>query len=229
MTKLIDRNTTIPTRKQETFSTAADGQGSVEIHVLQGEREFASGNRTLGKFILDGIPPAPRGVPQIEVTFDIDANGILNVSARDKATNREQKITVTASSGLNESDIKRMVDDAAQNEADDRKRREEVETRNHLDSVVYQTEKLIRENREKIPVGELSEVERELDKAKEALKGTDPAAVAKALEDVTAASHKMAEKMYQAAAQPGPGAAPGADSSSSAPEGDVIDAEIEDK
>ncbi|MBP7382415.1 molecular chaperone DnaK, partial [Myxococcota bacterium] len=229
MTKLIDRNTTIPTRKQETFSTAADGQGSVEIHVLQGEREFASGNRTLGKFILDGIPPAPRGVPQIEVTFDIDANGILNVSARDKATNREQKITVTASSGLNESDIKRMVDDAAQNEADDRKRREEVETRNHLDSVVYQTEKLIRENREKIPVGELSEVERELDKAKEALKGTDPAAVAKALEDVTAASHKMAEKMYQAAAQPGPGAAPGSDSSSSAPEGDVIDAEIEDK
>ena len=227
MTKLIDRNTTIPTRKQETFSTAADGQGSVEIHVLQGEREFASGNRTLGKFILDGIPPAPRGVPQIEVTFDIDANGILNVSARDKATNREQKITVTASSGLNESDIKRMVDDAAQNEADDRKRREEVETRNHLDSVVYQTEKLIRENREKIPVGELSEVERELDKAKEALKGSDPAAVAKALEDVTAASHKMAEKMYQAAAQPG--ATPGADSSSGAPEGDVIDAEIEDK
>ncbi len=227
MTKLIERNTTIPTRKQETFSTAADGQGSVEIHVLQGEREFAAGNRTLGKFILDGIPPAPRGVPQIEVTFDIDANGILNVSARDKATNREQKITVTASSGLNESDIKRMVDDAAQNEADDRKRREEVETRNHLDSVVYQTEKLIRENREKIPVGELSEVERELDKAKEALKGSDPAAVAKALEDVTAASHKMAEKMYQAAAQPG--ATPGADSSSGAPEGDVIDAEIEDK
>ncbi|HNU68649.1 MAG TPA: molecular chaperone DnaK [Myxococcota bacterium] len=228
MTRLIERNTTIPTRKQETFSTAADGQTSVEIHVLQGEREMAAGNRTLGKFILDGIPPAPRGIPQVEVTFDIDANGILNVSAKDKATSREQKITVTASSGLTEGDIKRMVDDAAKNEAEDKRRREEIETRNKLDTMVYQTEKLIKDNREKIPVGELAEVEREIEKAREALKGNDQDAIRKAFDDVTAASHKMAEKMY-AAASSQPGAAPGAESQSGAPEGEVIDAEIEEQ
>jgi len=228
MTKLIERNTTIPTRKQETFSTAADGQTSVEIHVLQGERDMAAGNRTLGKFVLDGIPPAPRGVPQVEVTFDIDANGILNVSAKDKATSREQKITVTASSGLSDSDIKRMVEDAARNEAEDHKRREEVEARNKLDTMVYQTEKLIKENRDKIPVGELNEVERELEKAKEALKNNDQAAIARAVDDVMAASHKMAEKMYQAASSQ-PGSAPGSESTSGAPEGEVIDAEIEEK
>ena len=228
MTKLIERNTTIPTRKQETFSTAADGQTSVEIHVLQGERDMAAGNRTLGKFVLDGIPPAPRGVPQVEVTFDIDANGILNVSAKDKATSREQKITVTASSGLSDADIKRMVEDAARNEAEDHKRREEVEARNKLDTMVYQTEKLIKENRDKIPVGELNEVERELEKAKEALKNNDQAAIARAVDDVMAASHKMAEKMYQAASSQ-PGSAPGSESTSGAPEGEVIDAEIEEK
>lgn len=231
MTKLIERNTTIPTRKQETFSTAADGQTSVEIHVLQGEREMAGGNRSLGKFILDGIPSAPRGIPQVEVTFDIDANGILNVQAKDKATSREQKITVTASSGLTEQDIKKMVDEARMNEAEDHRKREEAENRNHLDTMVYQTEKLIKENREKIPVGELSEIERELEKAKEVLKNNDQEGIKKALEDVTAASHKMAEKMYQAASsQPGPDAdAAGSTSSSGAPEGEVIDAEFEEK
>ncbi len=241
MTKLIERNTTIPTRKTETFSTAADGQTGVEVHVLQGEREMAAGNRSLGKFNLDGIPPAPRGVPQIEVTFDIDANGILHVSAKDKATQREQKITVTASSGLDEGAIKRMVEEARDHEAEDKKRREEAESRNRLDSLVYQTEKLVKENRERIPVADLNAVEGEIQKAKDALAKGDIDAIKKATDDLTHASHKMAEAMYQ---QSGPGAQAGQDSQggngagdgtsqSGNPGahagGDVIDAEYEEQ
>lgn len=231
MTRLIERNTTIPTRKQEVFSTAADGQTSVEINVLQGEREMAAGNRALGKFALDGIPNAPRGVPQIEVTFDIDANGILNVSAKDKGTNREQKITVTASSGLNDSDIDRMVDEARQHEADDKQRRQEAEARNQLDNLVYQTEKLVKENRERIPVSDLSVVEGEIEKAKAALQSGDFEGIKTATESLTQASHKMAETMYQQASSSG-SPNPGQDGEPETPsngkvDGDVIDAEFE--
>ena len=243
MTKLIERNTTIPTKKQQTFSTAADGQTSVEVHVMQGEREMAADNRTLGKFVLDGLPPAPRGMPQIEVTFDIDANGILSVHAKDNATNREQRITVKASSGLDESAIKQMVNDAKQHEADDKKRREEVETRNHLDTLIYQTEKLVKENRERIPVADLNTVEEALTKSKDVMGTGDPAAVKAALDDLTAASHKLAEAMYRQAGA-GAGGAPGAEAGpqpgegtpgggngeeQKKPDGDVIDAEFEEK
>lgn len=230
MTKLIERNTTIPTRKQEVFSTAADGQTGVEIHVLQGEREMASGNRTLGKFNLDGIPPAPRGVPQIEVTFDIDANGILAVSAKDKATNKEQKITITASSGLDKEAINRMVNEARDHEVEDRKRREEADNRNQLDSLIYQTEKLVKENRERIPVSDLNAVETELENSKKALESGDSETIKKAIESLTHASHKMAEAMYQQQAGPGPEATQQQphDADSTA-EGDIIDAEYEEQ
>ncbi|HHW97392.1 molecular chaperone DnaK [Myxococcota bacterium] len=230
MTKLIERNTTIPTRKQEVFSTAADGQTGVEIHVLQGEREMASGNRTLGKFNLDGIPPAPRGVPQIEVTFDIDANGILAVSAKDKATNKEQKITITASSGLDKEAINRMVNEARDHEVEDRKRREEADNRNQLDSLIYQTEKLVKENRERIPVSDLNAVETELENSKKALESGDSETIKKAIESLTHASHKMAEAMYQQQAGPGPEATQQQphDAGSTA-EGDIIDAEYEEQ
>ncbi len=236
MTRLIERNTTIPTRKSEIFSTAADGQTSVEIHVLQGEREMAADNRTLGRFILDGIPPAPRGVPQIEVTFDIDANGILHVSARDKATGKEQKVTVTASSGLSEKDIQRMVEEARQHEAEDKRRRQEAEARNRLDALIYQTEKLVREHKDRIPVGELNAVEAALDKAKQALKGGDAATVQRAMDDLTQASHRLAEAMYrQAGASAGGGNGEGTQGtgasagSGAGPSGNVIDAEFDDK
>ncbi len=240
MTRLIERNTTIPTRKSEVFSTAADGQTSVEVHVLQGEREMAADNRTLGRFILDGIPPAPRGIPQIEVTFDIDANGILHVSARDKATGKEQKVTVTASSGLSEKDIQRMVEEARQHEVDDKKKRQEVEARNRLDALIYQTEKLLREHKDRIPIAELNTVESAIEKAKAALKGGDPAAVQRATDELTHASHRLAEAMYrQAGAQAGGGngegtqapggAGPTASASSGAASGDVIDAEFDEK
>ena len=168
-TVLIPRNTTIPTRKSETFSTAADNQTSVEIHVLQGERPVASGNRSLGKFHLVGIPPAPRGVPQIEVTFDIDANGILNVSAKDTATNKEQKITITASTGLSKEEAERMKKEADAHAAEDKARLSEVEARNRLDSLVYQTEKLIKENREKLAEADVKAVEEAIEEARKAL------------------------------------------------------------
>jgi molecular chaperone DnaK len=239
MTKLIERNTTIPTRKSETFSTAADGQTQVEIHVLQGEREMAANNRTLGRFNLDGIPPAPRGVPQVEVTFDIDANGILHVQAKDKATGREQKIQMTASSGLDENEIKKMVEEAQSHVSEDKKRREEVEQRNKLDTLVYQTEKLTKENKERIPVADLNAVEAEIAKAHEVLKGTDTDAIRTALDSLTAASHKMAEAMYKQSGGPteGPGGGPtgaeggpaegGNGGSAGKKDGDVIDAEFE--
>jgi molecular chaperone DnaK len=239
MTVLIPRNTTIPTRKSETFTTAADNQSSVEVHVCQGERAMAGDNRTLGKFSLVGIPPAPRGVPQIEVTFDIDANGIVNVSAKDKATGKEQKITITASSGLSESEINKMMDDAKAHEEEDRKRREKVETKNSLEAMVIQTEKLLSESGDKIPEGPKAEVEQALKDAKEAIDSDDASRISAAKETLTKASHKMAQAMYgqgapapDAEAEAGGGAAPGAESTGQRPAGDageVIDAEFEEK
>ncbi len=242
MTTLIPRNTTIPTRKSETFTTAADNQSSVEVHVLQGERAMAGDNRPLGKFSLVGIPPAPRGVPQIEVTFDIDANGIVNVSARDKATNKEQRITITASSGLDERDIEKMVDDAKKFEEEDKKRKDAVENRNALEAMVIQTEKLLSEAGDKIPAAEKSEVEAALADAKEAVESQDADKVSAAKDKLTAASHKMATAMYgqgQASAgdasggAAGGGAAPEADAGDAGGDaggdGEVIDAEFEEK
>ena len=211
-TTMIPRNTTIPTKKTETFSTAADSQTSVEVHVLQGERPMAAQNRTLGKFHLTGIPPAPRGVPQIEVTFDIDANGILNVTAKDVATGKDQKITITSSSGLSKEEVERMAKDADAHAAEDKAKREEVEARNQLDSMVYQIEKMLKEHGDKISGSERSDVESALADAKKALEGTDASAMNSARERLTQASHKLAEAMYKTAqpsggAQSGPGAA----------------------
>jgi molecular chaperone DnaK len=244
MTRLIERNTTIPTRKSEIFTTAADSQTSVEIHVLQGEREMASNNRTLGKFHLVGIPPAPRGIPQVEVTFDIDANGIVNVSAKDLGTGKEQQITITASSGLTEEEIKKMVKDAESHADEDKQRRQDIETRNHLDNLIYSTEKTLDENREKIPVSEISAIEEGLSEGKKALESQDMDRIKRAMDQLTKASHKLAEAMYKEAQAraassakgpegegrgPGAGAGPGtADGDGGRPEGDVVDAEFED-
>jgi molecular chaperone DnaK len=232
-TKLIDRNTTIPTKKSEVFSTAADNQTSVEVHVLQGEREMARDNRTLGRFHLVGIPPAPRGMPQVEVSFDIDANGIVNVSAKDLGTGKEQKITITASSGLSESDIERMVKDAESHSDEDKKRRETVEARNRLDSLLYATEKTYEENRDKLSADDKGALETALAEAKKALDGDDADAIRAAADTLEQASHKLAEAMYrqtqaqQAAGgpQPGGGAEPGAEAGG---EDEVIDAEYVD-
>ena len=199
MTRLIDRNTTIPTRKSEIFSTAADSQTSVEIHVLQGEREMARDNRTLGKFQLIGIPPAPRGIPQVEVTFDIDANGILNVSAKDNATGKQQAITITASSGLNKDDVEKMVKEAEAHSTEDKRRRQEIDLRNQADALVYQTEKTLNENREKIPVSEVSAIEGAIREAKEAIESGDMSRIREKMELLTKASHHLAEIMYQQA------------------------------
>ena len=237
-TRLIERNTTIPTRKSEIFSTATDSQTSVEVHVLQGERPMAGDNRTLGKFHLVGIPPAPRGVPQIEVTFDIDANGIVNVSARDIGTGREQKITITASSGLSKEEIDRMMRDAESHSDEDKNRREAIEAKNRLDSLIYQTEKTIADNREKIPVGTISEAEAAIVEARKVAESNDTAQINAQLEQLTKSSHKLAEALYQQAqaggsGQPGPetsdaagAAAQGAGQTKSGD--DVIDAEYID-
>ena len=230
-TVLIPRNTTIPTKKAETFSTAADNQTAVDIHVYQGERPMAKDNRLLGTFRLDGIPAAPRGVPQVEVSFDIDANGILNVTAKDKATGREQNITITSSSGLSEDEVEKLVQEAAANEADDKQRREVIESRNQLDNLVYQTEKVLSENKEKLPDGEVANVETAIGNAKEALDSDDLDTLKGAFEALTAASHKLAEVAYQNAG--GEGAAPGAGPAPEADGGDdggddVIDAEFEE-
>ncbi len=234
---MIQRNTTIPTKKTETFSTAADNQTSVEVHVLQGEREMSQDNRTLGKFHLTGIPLAPRGMPQIEVTFDIDANGILNVTAKDLATSKDQKITITSSSGLSKEEVERMAKDADAHSAEDKTRRAEVEARNQLDSMVYGVEKMLKDEGDKLQGTEKTEAEEALAEAKKALEGTDKAAMDTARERLTTASHKLAEQMYkaQAAASAQSGAAPtdGA-SPEGAPDGaakkdeGVIDAEYED-
>jgi molecular chaperone DnaK len=221
-TALIPRNATIPTRKSETFSTAADNQGTVEVHVLQGERKMASDNKTLGRFVLDGIPPAPRGIPQIEVTFDIDANGIVHVTARDKATGREQTVRIEATSGLDEQQIERMVRDAEQHAKADQERREKVEMRNRLDQLAYQVERTMNEAKDKLPIDLGREVSQALEEARAALGTDDVDEWKKAEERVTAASNKMAAHLYRgdgsAQAQPEPEKKEG--------EGDVIDAEF---
>src|SRR5271168_1739120 len=237
-TPMIPRNTTIPTKKTETFSTAADSQTSVEIHVLQGERPMAAQNRTLGKFHLTGIPPAPRGVPQVEVTFDIDANGILNVTAKDTATNKDQKITITSSSGLSKEEVERMAKEADAHSAEDKTRREEIEAKNQLDSMVYNTEKMLREHGDKISGSERGDVENALADAKKAIEGGDKSAMDSAREKLTAASHKLAEQMYKATqAAPGGATGPGPADGAAAGSGNgggqkkdegVIDAEYVD-
>jgi len=234
--KLIERNTTIPTKKTDIFTTADDNQPSVEIHVLQGEREMARDNRTLGKFTLTGIPPAPRGVPQVEVTFDIDANGILNVTAKDLATNKQQAITITSSSGLSEDEIDGMVKDAEKHSTEDKEKKTQIENRNKLDQLAYQLEKLVKENKDKIPQDMQSEVETAVKKAKEAVKSEDNARIMQEIEGITTVANKLSQELYKAGAQPGqqPGAgdaqAGGASSTSepTAEEGEVIDAEYED-
>jgi molecular chaperone DnaK len=227
LTTLIPRNTTIPTRKGEVFSTAADSQTSVEVHVLQGERPMARDNRTLGRFHLDGIPVAPRGVPQIEVTFDIDANGIVNVSAKDKGTGKEQKITITASSGLSKDEVDRMMREAESHAADDTRRKEEVETRNHADQSVYGAEKMLKDMGDKIGASDRQAMESAMADVKGAIEKNDAAAIKGTLERLTAAQHKLAETLYQQAA-PGAGQAPdaGAAAGGDAPKSDVIDAEV---
>ncbi|MBH23580.1 MAG: molecular chaperone DnaK [Myxococcales bacterium] len=243
-TVLIPRNTTIPTRKSEVFSTAADSQTSVEVHVLQGEREMARDNNTLGRFHLTGIPPAPRGMPQIEVTFDIDADGIVNVSAIDKATGKKQEIRITSNSGLDESQIEKMVREAKENEAEDKRRRERIEARNNLDSLVYQTKKLLDENREKVSAGVISGLESALKGAEGALESDDLDTLKSATETLNQAAQAMGQELYsQAGGAPGQGApggdpgfagagagaAPGAGPSAapSDKDDDVIDAEFE--
>ncbi|MGD2245385.1 MAG: molecular chaperone DnaK [Candidatus Aminicenantes bacterium] len=200
-TKMIPRNTTIPTKKTEIFSTASDNQPSVEIHVLQGEREMAANNRTLGRFHLDGIPPAPRGVPKIEVSFDIDANGILNVSAKDTGTGKQQAITITGHSGLDEKEVDRMVKDAEAHSEEDKKRRETIDAKNQADQMVYSLEKLLQDNRDKIPEAEAKKIEDEIANTKKAIESDDIEQIKKATETLAQASHKLTEMMYQQAGQ----------------------------
>jgi molecular chaperone DnaK len=232
-TVLIQRNTTIPTKKSEIFSTAADNQSAVDIHIYQGERPMAKDNRLLGTFRLDSIPPAPRGVPQVEVTFDIDANGILNVTATDKATGKEQHITITSSSGLSQDDVDQLVREAEANEAEDSVRRELIEARNNLDNLVYQTEKVLSEHRETLPADAVSNIAGELARAKEALDTDDLDQLKSAFETLQAASHQLAQTAYSAGegeaggAGPMPGAAPGDDAGGGDDDG-VIDADFEE-
>jgi molecular chaperone DnaK len=230
--RLIERNTTIPSRRSEIFTTAEDTQPSVEIHVLQGERDMAMYNKTLGKFQLVDLPPAPRGVPQIEVAFDIDANGIVHVSAKDLATGKEQSMTITGQSSLPKDDIERMVRDAEQHAADDRQRREEAETRNSADTIVYQTEKLLREQSDKIPADEKEKVEGALKDVKDALAGTDVPQINRALETLKSASQTMGQRMYEQASQQhaaAGGSGGGADGPTSTSDEEVVDAEIVDE
>ncbi len=237
---MIPRNTTIPTKKTEIFSTASDNQPSVEIHVLQGEREMAANNRTLGRFHLDGIPPAPRGVPKVEVTFDIDANGILHVSAKDMGTGKQQAITITGHSGLEESEIDNLVKDAEAHAEEDKKRRELIDAKNQADQMVYGLEKLMRENKDKIPEEEAKKIQAEIDNTKKAVESENVDEIKKAMEALSQASHKMTEMMYQQAsqqqAQQGPqqqqsaeGQAESQASSKESAEEEVIDAEVVDE
>jgi molecular chaperone DnaK len=233
-TKLIPRNTTIPTRKSEIFTTAGDNQTEVEIHVIQGEREMAYDNRTLGRFNLVGIPAAPRGVPQVEVTFDIDANGIVNVSAKDLGTGKEQRITITSSSGLNKDDVDRMVKEAESHAEDDKKKKEEIELRNRADSMIYNTEKLLRENREKLPEEDAKNIENAIEACKKAVESGNREDIEARLNELTNSSHKLAEVLYkQTSTPPGSTAPPEQGPETQEPqqdtgEGSVIDAEYED-
>ena len=239
-TKMIPRNTTIPTKKTEIFSTASDNQPSVEIHVLQGEREMATANRTLGRFHLDGIPPSPRGVPKIEVTFDIDANGILHVSAKDMGTGKQQAITITGHSGLDEKEIDRMVKDAEAHSDEDKKRREVIDARNQADQLIYSLEKLLKENKDKIHGSDAEKVKDEIEKTKKAIETENADAIRNAIEALSNASHKLTETLYQQAGPQaqaqsgaehggqGPSPHDGGGASSGGPEEEVIDAEVVD-
>jgi molecular chaperone DnaK len=230
-TKLIERNTTIPTSRSQVFSTAADSQTSVEVHVLQGEREMARDNRTLGRFHLDGIPPAPRGMPQIEVTFDLDANGILNVKAQDKGTGREQSVTITASSTLGKDEVERMVKEAEAHAGEDRAKREEVELRNQADHMIHQAEKVMKDNDAKIPADVKAEVTAKLETLKTVAKGSDTAALRKEMDEFNESLQKIGEHIYQHAGAAGgdsPGAADSDGQESSEEkkkEEDVVDAD----
>jgi molecular chaperone DnaK len=228
MTKLIEKNTTIPTRKSQIFSTATDNQPAVSIHVLQGEREMAADNKTLGRFELVGIPPAPRGIPQIEVTFDIDANGIVSVSAKDLATGKEQSIKITASSGLTEEEIKKAIKDAEIHAEEDRKKRELVEARNHADSLIYNTEKSMKELGDKLDSAIKSQVENSIERLKKAMEGSDTAEIRRLTEELIHTSHKIAEQAYARASQEGAQQAAGAGGSTRTPEEDVVEAEYEE-
>jgi molecular chaperone DnaK len=241
-TKLIERNTTIPTRKSEIFSTASDNQPGVEVHVLQGERQFAKDNKTIGKFHLTDIPPAPRGVPQVEVTFDIDANGILHVSAKDLGTGKEQKITITASSGLSKEEIEKMRKDGELHAEEDKKQKEEIETRNEADSAVYRSEKMLKDNADKISADDKGKIESAVTAVKEALKGTDAAAIKGASEKLNEAWQAVSAELYKAAAAqakagkgaqadtgPQPGPEGGSEEKSDKDEGPIIDAEVVDE
>jgi molecular chaperone DnaK len=225
MTTLIPRNTTIPTRKSEIFSTATDNQPNVEVHVLQGERPLARDNRTLGRFHLVGLPPAPRGVPQIEVAFDIDANGIVNVVAKDMATGKEQKITITASSGLSKGDVDRMVRDAQSHEAEDKKRRDLIDARNQADSLAYQVEKSVNENRAKIAVGELSRIDATIADVRRAAQSEDLEAIRRAMDELQRASHAMAEQLYKGSSGSSGSGGSGGSGKPDVKEGEVVDAE----
>jgi molecular chaperone DnaK len=233
-TKLIERNTTIPTSKSQIFSTASDSQPSVEVHVLQGEREMASANKTLGKFHLDGIPPAPRGVPQIEVTFDIDANGILNVRAKDLGTGKEQRVTITASTTLNKDEVQRMVKDAEAHAEEDRKHKEEVEARNQADSLVYQAEKVLQENADKIDASVRSEVESKIEPVKQAIKDNDVDRMRSTSQELAASMQKIGEAVYRQAQGAGAGAQAGSATGTEGPgsgksgDGDVVDADFKE-
>jgi molecular chaperone DnaK len=227
-TKLIERNTTIPTSRSQIFSTAADSQTSVEVHVLQGEREMARDNRTLGRFHLDGIPPAPRGMPQIEVTFDLDANGILNVKAQDKGTGREQSVTITASSTLAKDEVERMVKEAELHAAEDRSKRDEVELRNQADHMIHQAEKVMKDNADKIPDDVKTEVNAKLESLKTAAKGSDTNALRKQMDDFNEALQKIGQHIYEQAGSSATSAAqdgsPSADGDKKKDE-DVVDAD----
>ncbi len=230
MTVMIERNTTIPVKKTEVYSTAADNQTAVDIHILQGERPLASDNMSLGRFRLDGIPPAPRGIPQVEVTFDIDANGILHVTAKDKATGKEQKITVTASTNLNKQDIEKMVQEARQHESEDKKRKELIEARNAGDNLVYQTEKALRDLGDKVSSDERSKIESKVSDLKQAVQGDDVSRITSLTEEVQQAFHALSQQLYsQGQPQPEGGpAAPPPPEGGSGDDGDVIDGEVKD-
>ncbi|MFZ5909733.1 MAG: molecular chaperone DnaK [Chloroflexota bacterium] len=229
MTVMIERNTTIPVRKTETYSTAADNQTAVDIHVLQGERPMAADNMSLGRFRLDGIPPAPRGIPQVEVTFDIDANGILHVTARDKATGKEQKVTITASTNMSKDDIERKVQEARQHEAEDKKRRDLIDARNTADNLAYQTEKTLKDLGDKVPAAEKSNIESKINELKQAAQGDDAERIKRLTEEVQQAFHALSQQLY-AQGQPQPEGGPGGPSAPPPPsnDGDVIDGEVRD-